>query len=230
MPKLVQHLPRYKRISILSQNTLFWSPLTSQKNRNYDHTDIPTMHEGESAEEKTLAIFGSESVGTAKALGNLIYKFGGIELPVFEWLQKKGASSYERAVEELKDADKELYFYTPKYRVIVKEQSVSTDGLLLVIGMSQSYQACLVGDFADRIKESASFFAQGKAAIVANAIDESNWSENVYQDFVHNLRAELHHLGISAESIPIIPSKCQGENFIESSLDTPWCPSTTILL
>ncbi|PVH93684.1 hypothetical protein DM02DRAFT_619136 [Periconia macrospinosa] len=180
------------------------------------------MSEGESAKGKTLAILGSESVGTAKALGNLIYKCGGIELPVLEWLQKKGVNSYERAVEELKDADKELYFYTPKYRVVVKEQPVSTDGLLIVVEMPQSHQTCLVGDFVDQIKESTSFFAQGKVVIVVNAIDESNWSKNEYENFVSNLRAELRHLGMSAESIHIIPSKFQGENFIEPSLDTPW--------
>jgi len=34
-------------------------------------------------------------------------------------LEKKGIDSYDDAVQELKDTNKELFFYTPKHRVTV---------------------------------------------------------------------------------------------------------------
>ena len=41
-------------------------------------------------------------------------------MPAFERLQEKNISSYERAMKELKDTNKELYFYTPRHRVTVE--------------------------------------------------------------------------------------------------------------
>ena len=41
-------------------------------------------------------------------------------MPMLEKLQKKGINSYEKAVQELKNTNEELYFYTPKHRVTVK--------------------------------------------------------------------------------------------------------------
>lgn len=45
---------------------------------------------------------------------------GGMGLPMLAKLQEKGIGSYDKAVEELKSMNEELYFYTPRYTVTVR--------------------------------------------------------------------------------------------------------------
>lgn len=103
-------------------------------------------------------------------------------------LQEKGKDSYEKAAQELKDTNEELYFYTPRHRVTIKgrltiinrtctisrapltwfkDRISSADGLLLVITPPlQEADAFFTGDFVDEVKSSESFFAKGKAIIL----------------------------------------------------------------
>ena len=103
-------------------------------------------------------------------------------------LQEKGIDSYEKAAQELKDTNEELYFYTPRHRVTVKgnftiinrtctiprapltwfkDQISSADGLLLVVTPPlQAADAFFTGNFVDEVKGSESFFAKGKAIIL----------------------------------------------------------------
>lgn len=46
---------------------------------------------------------------------------------MLEKLQKRGINSYDKAVQELKDTNEELYFYNPKHRVTVKGILTITD-------------------------------------------------------------------------------------------------------
>jgi hypothetical protein len=81
---------------------------------------------------KTLAFLGSDrnlatgvliytmscSISTL-AVNLLAYKqtLGGIQLPTLEKLEEQDKNSYAKAVQELKNTKKELYFYTKRYRV-----------------------------------------------------------------------------------------------------------------
>ncbi|KAH7558662.1 hypothetical protein BM1_04799 [Bipolaris maydis] len=134
------------------------------------------------------------------ATGNLIYMLGGIDLQTLEELHKKSIDSYEEAVQELKDTNKELYFYTPRYRVTVKDQTPSADGLLLVVRPPlQAADASFTEDLVDKVKSLESFFVKRKAIILIEA------------------------------PVPLIPSDLHGENFIELSPKTPWYNNVTLV-
>ncbi|CAG5182956.1 uncharacterized protein ALTATR162_LOCUS10419 [Alternaria atra] len=176
---------------------------------------------------KTLAVVGS---GANTATGNLIYMLGGIDLQTLAKLQEKGIDSYEKAAQELRDTNEELYFYTPRHRVTIKDRISSADGLLLVVTPPlQAADAFFTGDFVDEVKGSESLFAKGKAIILVKTPENHDWSESVYNDLVRSIRTALQHLGISAGSTPIVPSNLRGENFIEPSLKTPWYTNVTLV-
>jgi hypothetical protein len=123
-------------------------------------------------------------------LNYLAYKqqLGGIELPMLSKLQEKGINSYDKAAQELKDTNEELYFYTPQHRVTVKgiftitnrsrnmlctlltrvqESASSTDGLLLVVTPPpQTSETIFTESIIDQLKKLAPFFAHQKAIIV----------------------------------------------------------------
>jgi hypothetical protein len=48
-------------------------------------------------------------------------------LLMLEKLQEKGISSYDKAAKELKNTNEELYFYTPRCRVVVKGRFTLTN-------------------------------------------------------------------------------------------------------
>ncbi|KAJ6199973.1 hypothetical protein J3E72DRAFT_384108 [Bipolaris maydis] len=176
---------------------------------------------------KTLAVIGSRA---NIATGNLIYMLGGIDLQTLKELHKKSIDSYEEAVQELKDTNKELYFYTPRYRVTIKDQTPSADGLLLVVRPPlQAADASFTKDLVDKVKSSESFFIKRKAIILIEAPANHGWSESEYNDLARSIKATLQSLSISAKSVPLIPSDLHGENFIELSPKTPWYNNVTLV-
>ncbi|KAF1922510.1 uncharacterized protein M421DRAFT_355284 [Didymella exigua CBS 183.55] len=113
---------------------------------------------------KSLAIVGS---GADTAIGNLIYRFRGIDLPMLAKLQEKGINTYDHAVKELRDLNEELYFYTPSHRVTVNDQISTVDGFLLVITPPpQASNTYFSSNTVNRLKESAPLFAQKKAVVL----------------------------------------------------------------
>ncbi|EMD95293.1 hypothetical protein COCC4DRAFT_65394 [Bipolaris maydis ATCC 48331] len=175
---------------------------------------------------KTLVVAGS---GATMATGNLIYMLGGINLQDLDKLHQKSINSYEKAVQELKDAN-ELYFYTPRHRVTVKDRTESADGLLLVVTPPlQAADGFFTQDIVDEVKSLESFFMKGKAIILVKTPETHERSESEYNDLVRSIKAALQNLGISAESTPFIPSNLHGENFIELSPKTPWYNSVTLV-
>jgi hypothetical protein len=103
-------------------------------------------------------------------------------------LQEKGINSYDKAAQELKDTNEELYFYTPRHRVTVKgslgivnwsctirrapltclqDQISSADGVLLVVTPPLlASETFFTGSSVNELKESAPLFAKGKAIIL----------------------------------------------------------------
>ncbi|KAF3037176.1 hypothetical protein E8E11_005896 [Didymella keratinophila] len=125
--------------------------------------------------DKSLAIFGS---GADMATGHLIYKFGGVDLSMLAKLQEKGINSYDKAVKGLKDMNEELYFYTPRHRVAVRDQSASVDGLLLIVTPPpQASNTCFSTSTVDLLKESAQLFAKKKAVVLISTPEDQDWSE-----------------------------------------------------
>jgi hypothetical protein len=109
-------------------------------------------------------------------------------LQILAKLQEKGINSYEKAAQELKDTNEELYFYTPRHRVTVKgsptiinhtcitprvpltefqDRISSADALLLVVTPPlQAADPIFTGNFVDEVKDSESFFAKGKVIVL----------------------------------------------------------------
>jgi hypothetical protein len=103
-------------------------------------------------------------------------------------LQEKSIDSYEKAAQELKGRNEELYFYTPRHRVTIKgsltiidqtctilrasltwfkDRIPSADGLLLVVTPPlQEADAFFTKNFIDEIKGSESLFQKQKAIVL----------------------------------------------------------------
>ncbi|KAF2279456.1 uncharacterized protein EI97DRAFT_430523 [Westerdykella ornata] len=176
---------------------------------------------------KTLAIVGS---GANTVTGNLVYKFGGIDLRMLAKLQEKGINSYDKAAQKLKDTNEELYFYTPRHRVTVKDHIPCADSLLVVVTPPiQASEPCFTGSTLDELKESAPFFARRKAVILIVSPEGHDSSEGVYNNLVRTVRDALQQVGISADSTPPVPVDLHGGGFIEPSPKTPWYTGATLM-
>ena len=176
---------------------------------------------------KSLVIVGSNDDMTT---GALLYKLGGIDLPMLAKLQDKGINSYAEAAQELKKTSEELYFYTPQYRVTVKDKLPSPDGLLLIVtSPSQTSENLFTKNTIDRLKVLEPLFAQRKAVILVKLPEDLEWSENVFDNLAQKIGATLQELNIQVGSTPMIPSDLQGENFIELSSRTPWHTQSTLV-
>ncbi|KAF2012749.1 hypothetical protein BU24DRAFT_465111 [Aaosphaeria arxii CBS 175.79] len=191
------------------------------------------MANGSGPIHKTIAIIGAGGDATT---GSLIYMLGGIDLIMLGKLQEKGIDSYADAARELKNTNKELYFYTPRHRITVQglpsiaHQLLKADGLILVVTPpSQASDSFFVKSTTDQLKDSVTFFAQKKAAVFVRTSNDFRWSESVYNQLVENLGAKLQELDIPTEGIPIIPSIQRNENIIELSPNTPWYTKPTLV-
>ncbi|KAI8942786.1 hypothetical protein NX059_000829 [Plenodomus lindquistii] len=84
---------------------------------------------------------------------------GGVDLQTLAKLQEKSIDSYEKAAQELKDRNEELYFYTPRHRVTIKDRISSTNSLPLVVTPPlQEADAFFTKNFINEIKGSELLF------------------------------------------------------------------------
>lgn len=179
------------------------------------------------SKSKTLAIVGSEAT---MVTGYLVYTLGGIGLRLIEKLERHGVKSYDKAAQFLRDADEELFFCTPHYRITVQDQVSSSDGLLLVVAPpSLASETFFDSNTIQQLKDSALLLAQQKAIALVKIPESHEQSESVYSNMTQNLRQALQNIGISAESIICVPNDLRGQNVIEPSPKTPWYTEPTLL-
>ncbi|MCJ1384091.1 hypothetical protein MMC17_007207, partial [Xylographa soralifera] len=73
-------------------------------------------------------------VGKATLIGNMMFKYGGIDLMTMQEFEKEGIRTYDRACEKLKGLPTPLNFDTPEYHVTLLDgQPAEADCVIFVV-------------------------------------------------------------------------------------------------
>ncbi|KAF2872259.1 hypothetical protein BDV95DRAFT_379262 [Massariosphaeria phaeospora] len=178
-----------------------------------------------SSNSKALVVVGSRGSGRATAVGNLMYKCGGIDMPTLARLEKGGNSTYPKAFKEMQARKETIHFYTPKNTVTVTDDISSADGVLLVVTPEKIDEQ--LQEIGAVLNELRTFFAQKKAVILINKLDEHGWAAGKFTVAVQVVEEALHNLGLSDDQfwhsrLCVPASGLKGDNLIEGSANTAW--------
>ncbi|KAF2431165.1 hypothetical protein EJ08DRAFT_696835 [Tothia fuscella] len=121
--------------------------------------------------DKSVAIFGYDGAGKATVIGNMIYKCGGIEMPVMEQFQKRGIKKYDQVLKELEAIGEPAYFYTPKHKVIISyENKSNADGVIVVVTPIGTSEQGIEKDDLRQLKEIGPLLKGNRAIILVNKL------------------------------------------------------------